>query len=350
MLGGFGTPWARGARRGFRKYLLIKATEAAAQGSWCLQSYLLLEHGFIIFIVHVVLASPAPGPDQGRALYGPIPVKTETFRELWAPLVHTTILDEKDTLLILKNIWHVANMYFLHLIICWNFHHVFVTCWRVRSCFTEVPRKKASMDPLRMSIKLEWTHEFSSNSRGFSGQSIRILFQFPEPRESTHFLLDFPIFLGNPYNFLWVFPCFSRESMQFSVDFPRFFKGIHAIFCGFSWIFPGFCRESIGCSQVFLGSQCTFSADFPRIVKGIHAIFCRFSGFSRESMQFSVGFSQVVLGNPCVVCGFRFLGNPCIVCGNPCIVCGFRFSWESMHCLWVFPGFFAFFVDIPRFF
>ena len=26
---------------------------------------------------------------QGRALYGPIPVKTETFRELWAPLVHT---------------------------------------------------------------------------------------------------------------------------------------------------------------------------------------------------------------------------------------------------------------------
>ena len=26
---------------------------------------------------------------QGRALYGPVPVKTETFRELWAPLVHT---------------------------------------------------------------------------------------------------------------------------------------------------------------------------------------------------------------------------------------------------------------------
>ena len=26
---------------------------------------------------------------QGRALYGSIPVKTETFRELWAPLVHT---------------------------------------------------------------------------------------------------------------------------------------------------------------------------------------------------------------------------------------------------------------------
>ena len=26
---------------------------------------------------------------QGRALYGPIPVKTGTFRELWAPLVHT---------------------------------------------------------------------------------------------------------------------------------------------------------------------------------------------------------------------------------------------------------------------
>ena len=26
---------------------------------------------------------------QGRALYGPMPVKTETFRELWAPLVHT---------------------------------------------------------------------------------------------------------------------------------------------------------------------------------------------------------------------------------------------------------------------
>ena len=30
-----------------------------------------------------------PGRLQGRALYGPIPVKTETFRELWAPLVHT---------------------------------------------------------------------------------------------------------------------------------------------------------------------------------------------------------------------------------------------------------------------
>ena len=28
-------------------------------------------------------------PHQGRALYGPMPVKTETFRELWAPLVHT---------------------------------------------------------------------------------------------------------------------------------------------------------------------------------------------------------------------------------------------------------------------
>ena len=27
---------------------------------------------------------------QGRALYGTIPVKTETFRELWAPLVHTS--------------------------------------------------------------------------------------------------------------------------------------------------------------------------------------------------------------------------------------------------------------------
>ena len=27
---------------------------------------------------------------QGRALYGPIPVKTETFRELRAPLVHTS--------------------------------------------------------------------------------------------------------------------------------------------------------------------------------------------------------------------------------------------------------------------
>ena len=26
---------------------------------------------------------------QGRALYGPIPVKTETFRELSGPLVHT---------------------------------------------------------------------------------------------------------------------------------------------------------------------------------------------------------------------------------------------------------------------
>ena len=29
------------------------------------------------------------GENQGRARYGPIPVKTETFRELWAPLVHT---------------------------------------------------------------------------------------------------------------------------------------------------------------------------------------------------------------------------------------------------------------------
>ena len=29
------------------------------------------------------------GCKQGRALYGPIPVKTETFGELWAPLVHT---------------------------------------------------------------------------------------------------------------------------------------------------------------------------------------------------------------------------------------------------------------------
>ena len=28
-------------------------------------------------------------PGKGRALYGPMPVKTETFRELWAPLVHT---------------------------------------------------------------------------------------------------------------------------------------------------------------------------------------------------------------------------------------------------------------------
>ena len=31
----------------------------------------------------------AASPGQGRALYGPMPVKTETFRELWAPLVHT---------------------------------------------------------------------------------------------------------------------------------------------------------------------------------------------------------------------------------------------------------------------
>ena len=28
-------------------------------------------------------------PRQRRALYGPMPVKTETFSELWAPLVHT---------------------------------------------------------------------------------------------------------------------------------------------------------------------------------------------------------------------------------------------------------------------
>ena len=28
---------------------------------------------------------------QGGALYGPIPVKTETFRELWVPLVHTNL-------------------------------------------------------------------------------------------------------------------------------------------------------------------------------------------------------------------------------------------------------------------
>ena len=30
-----------------------------------------------------------PKKCQRRALYGPIPVKTETFRELWGPLVHT---------------------------------------------------------------------------------------------------------------------------------------------------------------------------------------------------------------------------------------------------------------------
>ena len=29
------------------------------------------------------------GPGQGRALYGPIPVETETFEELSGPLVHT---------------------------------------------------------------------------------------------------------------------------------------------------------------------------------------------------------------------------------------------------------------------
>ena len=163
--------------------------------------------------------------------------------------------------------------------------------------------------------------------------------------------------------------------MQFSVDFPRFFKGIHAIFCGFSqvfqpnpcnfrwifpgffflksvhflWIFPGFCRESIGCSQVFLGSPCTFSVDFPRIFK--------------ESMQFSVDF-QVFLGNPCnflwdfprllwgihalsVDSGFfgihaLFVGIHALsvdsgFLGNPCIVCGF--SQGFLHFLWIFPGF-----------
>ena len=40
-------------------------------------------------ISDVFVAIPCPGPQQGRALYGPILVKTETFRELWAPLVHT---------------------------------------------------------------------------------------------------------------------------------------------------------------------------------------------------------------------------------------------------------------------
>ena len=61
----------------------------------------------------------------------------------------------------------VGQYVFFTFTICWTFHHVFVTCWRVRSCSTEVPRKKASMDPLRISIKLQWTHEFSPNLEVF---------------------------------------------------------------------------------------------------------------------------------------------------------------------------------------
>ena len=148
---------------------------------------------------------------------------------------------------------------FLHLIICWNFQHVFVTCWRVRSCSTEVSRKKASMDPLRISIKLQWTHEFSSNSRIFSGQYIRILFNF----------------LGESMHFLWIFPCSCRASMHFLLDFPRFCQGIPAIICG------------------FFGNPCNFLWIFP--------------GLSMEPMQFSVFFSQVFLWISQV-----FPGNPCI--------------------------------------
>ena len=36
------------------------------------------------------IGTSGPKNLQGRPLYGPILVKTETFRELWAPLVHTS--------------------------------------------------------------------------------------------------------------------------------------------------------------------------------------------------------------------------------------------------------------------
>ena len=49
------------------------------------------------YIFHLALRFPVLQADlqmlveasHGRALYGPMPVKTETFRELWGPLVHT---------------------------------------------------------------------------------------------------------------------------------------------------------------------------------------------------------------------------------------------------------------------
>ena len=42
-----------------------------------------------IFVVKPEFNRILTGFQQGRALYGPIPVKTESFRELRAPLVHT---------------------------------------------------------------------------------------------------------------------------------------------------------------------------------------------------------------------------------------------------------------------
>ena len=85
--------------------------------------------------------------------------------------------------------------------------------------------------------------------------------QFPE---GIHALsVDFPRFffsresmLGNPCNFLWIFPGFCRESVHFL------------------WIFPGFSRESV-----------QLSVDFPRFFQGIRAVFPIFAGFSRGFMH-----------------------------------------------------------------
>ena len=106
-----------------------------------------------------------------------------------------------------------------------------------------------------ISIKLQGTHEFSLNLEVFwaihqdplsiSWGNPCIFCGFPcFSRESMHFLLDFSqvflgnpcnslwifqVFLGNPCIFCWIFPAFSRESMQLSVDFSRFSWGVHAI-------------------------------------------------------------------------------------------------------------------------
>ena len=156
--------------------------------------------------------------------------------------------------------------------------------------FHRGPRKKASMDPLRISIKLQWTHEVSLNSRGFSGQSIRILFQVPEEihafsvdfpisRESMHF---FQVFLGDPCNFMW-----------FSVDLPNFFWGIHAIFGGFSQVFPRNPCMFRGFSQVFLGSACI-----------LRAIFCRFCEMAQKMWLMM---DDVIVDEVCLV--FLSLGS-----------------------------------------
>ena len=61
------------------------------------------------------------------------------------------------------------------------------------------------MDPLRISIRLPWTHEFSSNSRGVHAFSV-----------------DFPGFSRESMHFLWIIPGSPRESMHF---LSRFFQG-----------------------------------------------------------------------------------------------------------------------------